>query len=223
MFQRYAVYYTPEGALAECGAAWLGWDLARGVCVDHPDIPGLDAAKLTDTPRRYGLHGTIKPPFFLAPGTTLKMLGDALEALCTDLAPLRMDRFDVTTLGGFVALTPEGDVKPLSTLAARVVTDLDPFRAPPSQDELARRRARSLSPSQERNLERWGYPYVMEDFRFHITLTGRIKQAPEPVAQALQDHFGPHLPRPFPIDSLTLTGQDEDGMFHEIHRFSLTG
>jgi hypothetical protein len=65
MFERYAIYYTPQGALAEVGAAWMGWDVARGVAVDHAMVGDLDLAKLTRTPRKYGLHGTIKPPFVL--------------------------------------------------------------------------------------------------------------------------------------------------------------
>lgn len=223
MFQRYAVYYTPEGGLAECGAAWLGWDLARGVTVKHPEIAGLDAEALTQTPRRYGFHGTIKPPFFLAQGTSAETLGQELDALCRRLSPATLEGLQVHTLGGFVALTPIGDAKPLSELAARIVMGLDHFRAPPSANELERRRAARLSPSQEENLARWGYPYVMEDFRFHLTLTGRIKTDPDPVAQTLRTHFASHLPKPFRIDSLTFTGQDEDGMFHEIHRFSLGG
>jgi hypothetical protein len=27
---------------------------------------------------------------------------------------------------------------------------------------------------QRNYLDRWGYPYVMEEFRFHMTLTGRL-------------------------------------------------
>ena len=67
-FDRYAIYFTPQGSLAEAGAAWLGWDLARGRTVAHPDVAGLDVAALTETPRKYGLHATIKPPFVLAEG-----------------------------------------------------------------------------------------------------------------------------------------------------------
>ncbi|MFK7764028.1 MAG: DUF1045 domain-containing protein [Roseobacter sp.] len=223
MFQRYAVYYTPEGALAECGAAWLGWDVARGVYREHPKIGDLDVAGLTQTPRRYGVHGTIKPPFFLAPGSCSKTLSQELEDLCHRLAPVMLEGLQVRTLGRFIALTPVGDTKALSELAARVVRDLDHFRAPTREDELSKRRAKGLSLSQEGNLAQWGYPHVMEDFRFHITLTERINKNRDQVVEAAHSHFAPHLPVPFRVDSLTLTGQDADGMFHEIHRFSLNG
>lgn len=66
-FRRYGLYYTPRpGALAEFGAAWLGWDPVAGQSMAHPAIDGLprDISEITASPRKYGLHGTIKPPFF---------------------------------------------------------------------------------------------------------------------------------------------------------------
>ncbi|HBR36147.1 MAG TPA: phosphonate metabolism protein, partial [Sulfitobacter pontiacus] len=64
MFKRYAIYYTPPpGDFARRGAVWLGWDVQAGEAVAHPDIEGLDIAKLTQRPRKYGLHGTVKAPF----------------------------------------------------------------------------------------------------------------------------------------------------------------
>ncbi|MBT0956735.1 DUF1045 domain-containing protein [Alphaproteobacteria bacterium KMM 3653] len=223
MFERYAVFFTPQGPLAEAGAEWLGWNIAQGRPAPQPDLLGLDAAALTATPRRYGMHGTIKPPFFLAEGQSAEALRRALGALCADAAPVSLRGMEVSSLGHFIALTPTGESQDLAALAARVVTQLDSFRAPPSAAELARRRQATLTPAQEANLARWGYPYVLDQFRFHITLTGRIEGETQPVQRALQAHFEPHLPRPFPIATLTLTGQDADGMFHEVERFALGG
>jgi putative phosphonate metabolism protein len=223
LFQRYAVYFTPEGSLATCGAAWLGWDLAAGEAVAHPAVGELDVADLTRTPRKYGFHGTIKPPFSLARGTSAGSLAEEVEALCNRLAPVALEGLEVSAMGGFVALTPMGDSTRLGELAARVVKDLDRFRAPPDAAELERRRRSRLSPAQEMNLETWGYPYVMDQFRFHLTLTGRINGATEEVVMALRRHFTPHLSAPFTINTLTLVGQDGNGMFHQVHRFALSG
>ena len=71
--KRFAIYYAPRGgAFADAAAAWLGWDLTRGRAVAQPDLPGLvdlpGLADLTAEPRKYGFHGTIKPPFRLAGG-----------------------------------------------------------------------------------------------------------------------------------------------------------
>ncbi|THD76713.1 DUF1045 domain-containing protein [Thalassobius vesicularis] len=224
-FKRFAVYFAPEpGLLAEFGADWLGWDLAKGQPAEHPVIEGLDIAALTATPRKYGLHGTIKPPFRLAEGTDSPALEAAVAALCAILRPLTLDGLELTRLGGFLALTVTGDTAPLSTLAAHVVRDLDSFRAPPSEAELLRRRKANLSPRQEELLTRWGYPYVMEEFRFHITLTGKMpRNHAETVHQQMDPVIAPLLPRPFVVSSLCLVGEDEDGMFHLIHRYALSG
>lgn len=223
MFIRYAVFYTaPPGIFADFGATWLGWDLARGTAVEHPSIEGVDVAKITETPRKYGLHGTIKPPFRLACRVTEQDLQTALEALCENLAPVRLETLELVALGRFLALCPVGDIGPLNKCAARVVEALDKFRAPLTDEEIDRRRNASLTPAQDRNLRLWGYPHVMDTFRFHITLTGKLDKGLLPdLKSTLDPILEPILPRPFIIDSLTLVGQRPDGMFEEINRYAL--
>lgn len=224
-FQRYAIYYAaPAGPLADFGAAWLGWDLSTGMPVQHPIIHGLqeDLEALTQTPRKYGFHGTIKPPFRLADGKTAHELARDTEQLCANLSPLRLDGLELTRLGSFLALTVTGDTNRLAELASTVVQTLDTYRAPPSDVELQKRRRANLSERQEVNLIKWGYPYVMEDFRFHLTLTGRLERKR---AIALHEALTPilknALPQPFAITELTLVGEDQFGRFHEIERFKL--
>ncbi|MFY0692767.1 MAG: DUF1045 domain-containing protein [Paracoccaceae bacterium] len=227
MFKRYAIYYTPsEGALAEFGAAWLGWDMAKGAVVAHPAIAGLPAPvhEITQAPRRYGFHGTIKPPFRLADGHDPDALAVALDALCRIYAPVTLAGLELSRLGGFLALVPRGDAAALGALAAQVVAALDAFRAPLLTAELDRRRQADLTQLQDAYLERWGYPYVMEAFRFHLTLTSRLE--PDALAAteaALAPHLAPLLPAPFEIRDLTLVGEAGDGMFHTLHRFALSG
>lgn len=222
MFKRYAVYYTPQGALAETGAAWLGWDIASGRSVQHPEIAGLDVADLTSTPRKYGFHATIKPPFFLAQGTDVADLSQAVARFCTKCAPVVLDGLEVAALGRFLALLPVGPQDSLNDLAAEAVMQLDPFRAAPGADELTRRRARPLTPQQDRNLREWGYPHVLDSFRFHMTLTGRLDQ-PATTLPAVAAHFADSLPQPFVLDSLTLAGARADGRFEALQRYTLTG
>jgi putative phosphonate metabolism protein len=226
-FKRYAVYYTPPpGPLAEFGAAWLGWNAANGERPSPPDVPGLPLprSEITETPRKYGLHATIKPPFRLAPGQTPEALESALAGLCAQQGPVALDGLEIAQLGRFLALVPQGDTARLGALAALAVESLDAFRAPPGEAELARRRAGGLSPAQDALLEKWGYPYVMEEFRFHITLTGKLPKAQAArVRDALAPHLAPLLPRPFVIDALSLVGEDDNGLFHLIHRYTLAG
>ncbi|GHE01200.1 phosphonate metabolism protein [Defluviimonas sp. 20V17] len=226
-YARYAIYYTPPpGALADFGARWLGWDAARGRARAHFDLPALPrpVADLTAAPRKYGFHGTLKPPFRLAPGQSRATLDTALEDLAARLAPVTLAGLRLARLGGFLALVPEGEAAALAALAAEVVARLDAFRAPPTRDELQRRRAAGLSPAQEANLLRWGYPYVMEEFRFHLTLTGALPpEAAEATRAALAPVLAPLQPRPFVLDALSLCGEDGAGRFHLLHRVPLSG
>lgn len=225
-FSRYAVYFTlPDGPLARFGASWLGWNAATGERMDPPHVDGLPAPahSLSETPRKYGLHGTIKPPFRLAYGADYDGLRAALARLCASRPPVLLDGLALTRLGGFLALTATGDTAALGALAGDVVRSLDDFRAPLSDGEMARRRKSGLTPRQDALLQSWGYPYVMEEFRFHITLTSRLGRADaERTRVALDSHLSPLLPHPFAIDGLTLCGEDENGLFHELHRYALS-
>lgn len=225
MFTRYAIYYTPKPGtpLADFGAHWLGWDSNKGATRPHPDMKGLDVAALTATPRKYGFHGTIKPPFRLAEGTTAQTLSDALANLCANAAVVTLDGLQLARLGRFLALVPVGDANALGQLAARCVQELDSFRAPPRAGELEKRRAMQLNPQQEAHLKRWGYPHVLDQFRFHMTLTGRLD--PDTRAQAemaLTGQINTLDVSPHAVTALTLMGEDAAGRFHQIHRYALS-
>lgn len=226
-FSRYAIYYAPRaGAFADATAAWLGWDAATGRPVPHPDMAGLPApvADLTRAPRKYGFHGTIKAPFRLAAGVTEAALQAELATLAARLAPARSDGLRLENLKGFLALLPDGDDTEILSLGAEVVTTLDPLRADLTAAEIARRKPDRLTPRQRHLLDQWGYPYVMEEFRFHLTLTDDLPEAQAAaVAAVLSSWLAPVLPRPFVIEDLCLFGEDAQGRFHLIARHALTG
>ncbi|GAA6210005.1 DUF1045 domain-containing protein [Cognatishimia sp. WU-CL00825] len=226
-FQRYAIFYTPpEGALADFGAAWLGWDIATGMPVAHPYMQDVtdDIAALTEAPRKYGLHGTIKPPFRLTDVQSEEALLAAFTELCMVSKPVSLDGLEVTRLGRFLALTVTGDTSELGALAANFLRKLDGFRAFPTEAEVAKRQKTRLTLSQEANLQNWGYPYALDDFRFHMTLTGKLPvEHAETLKQSLTQVLVNTLPKPFVISSLTLVGENTDGRFMEIKRQALQG
>lgn len=225
-YRRFAVYYTPSDAgLAGFGAKWLGWDIAAGRSVPQPSPAGLPAplAGITARARPYGFHATLKPPFRLAPGQTAEMLDATLALLAEQMPPHPVEGLRLARLGGFLALVPQGETAPLNGLAAMIVETLDSFRAPPDEAELARRRASRLSPAQETLLARWGYPYVMGEFRFHMTLTGHLPGAHLPAVEAvLTRELAGVLPARVAIDGLSLAGEDAGGRFHLLRRHPLT-
>lgn len=223
LFQRFAIYYAPPGDsdFWQAGASWLGWNPETGQSVAHPDL-GIDLAQLTQTPRKYGLHGTLKPPMRLScePAT----FADALDVLSQSLAPVDFGKLKLKPIDGFLAVVPHEQPQALGDTAAQIVRALDPFRAPLSDHDLARRRASGLTARQDELLLRWGYPYVMEEFRFHITLTGRLDATTMQRAfQAAMAWFGPALEERHRLDALCLFGEAEDGTFHLVRRFALRG
>jgi putative phosphonate metabolism protein len=205
---RYAIYYAPREteSLHDLASHWLGRDVLRGANREQPSpIPGVALGELTQEPRRYGFHATLKPPFALAASATATALLRAVQALARRYAPVPVPGLRVTWLNDFFALTANGDQRAIDDLAAGCVADLDSFRAPPTLAELTRRRAASLTERQERLLHRWGYPFVMEDYRFHMTLTGKTDAAAAATVEAaLAAHFAPVLNTSLVIDALSV-------------------
>lgn len=225
--KRFAVYYAPRpGDFATRTAAWLGWNPQTGRGIAQPDLPALPrpAAELTRDPRKYGFHGTLRAPFRLGEGVSPADATAAVEALATRLAPVTCGGLRIEDLHGFLALIPQGCDDALKALAGAVVDSTDHLRAPLTEAEIARRKPDRLSPRQRELLHRWGYPFVMEEFQFHLTLTDSLPEAERaPVIAALQNYLGPVLPRPFVIEDLCLFGEDTDGRFHLLHRAPLSG
>lgn len=207
---RYALYFAPrpEAALAQFGVRWLGWDIDRGASVDALETAGLPTElhdAITTEPRHYGFHATLKAPFRLAEGMTESDLIGVVTSFAAERAPLAAASLRFGPLAAFLAFTPSEWSPRLHDLAADCVAVLDAFRAPLTEAELAKRRRAGLSAAQEMLLVRWGYPYVMAEFRFHLTLTGPLESGLRArVGEALQPVVRPLLAEPLTIDSLAL-------------------
>jgi putative phosphonate metabolism protein len=227
---RFAIYAgpAPGSALANLASAWLGRDALTELPRPQPLPQSMQmdtVVAITREADRYGFHGTLKPPFQLADGSDKAALVAALEAYSARKAPVDLGKLSVQDLSGFIALRPVESPPTLLALAADIVEAFDGFRRPPDTAELARRRAHGLTPVQEANLERWGYPYVMDDFRLHFTLTSRLPSAQRtPLIDWLARYFAPVLERPFVLDTLWLFNEPEPGApFRQARGFALTG
>lgn len=223
-FSRFAVYIVPgdhEHELAAFGAQWLGWDINHGRLTNFLTVLDLPAPiqKITETPHRYGFHGTIKPPFRLAEGKHFADLHNAFLSITRAQRPLSLGRLKLEKLGSFLALTPEVPTAELSAFSAEFVTHLDEFRAPPTEAETAKRKSAGLTPRQEELLARWGYPYVFDTFKFHMTLTGPLSEPDLAQTQAaLAPVVAPLLQEPVRIQEVCLVGEDHTGRFHTLTR-----
>lgn len=188
---RVALYWAPEteDPLHTAGSSWLGRDAATGALLAQPVLAGLELAEATADPRGYGLHATLKPPFRLAKGYAAAR--DAAAALAARIAPFDLPPLAVHDLDGFLALRETAPCPALHSFADACVEALDAHRAPPTEAEIARRRPDRLSPAQRANLDRWGYPYVFGEWRFHVTLTRRLTPGEKAVIlPAVTMHLG---------------------------------
>ena len=182
MNTRYAVYFAPDRSARwrQFGAAWLGRDEHDSSKLPRPEHGPLSAERLaaiTQEPARYGFHATLKAPFHLTPGQTEADLVRRLNALATTLVPVPLGTMRVVTLGNFVALVPAVEPPGLRALADACVTGLDDLRAPLQEADRRRRLDGHLDPRQLELLALYGYPHVLERFRFHMTLTGPVERA----------------------------------------------
>jgi putative phosphonate metabolism protein len=221
---RIAVFFTlpVDHPLTVAAARWLGRDAFTGRAFAQEAEGGLDAGairEVTAAAGRYGFHATLKPPFHPAPGATLAEIESALGAFCRRLTPVRIPSLRIERLGSFFALTPAAPAPGLAALADAAVEHFDVFRAPPTDDEVARRHRHELTPRQRENLQRWGYPYVFEDFRFHMTLTGPVPASRrEEVGQILERRFTALAARPLSVDALSLFVEPAPPSEFRVHR-----
>ena len=232
MSARYAIYFAPDrhSPWRQFGARWLGRDEHDSTPLAQPLLAGIsqeELARVTQEPRRYGFHATLKAPFHLAAGhdeaSLIRRMGRLVGTLKPlALGPLRSATLDASlgaSLGAFVALIPESNPPALQALAAACVTDLDDLRAPMQEDERLRRSSKNLDERALELLRTYGYPHVMERFRFHLTLTGPVDDA---VAQHVRNALAPALARlnaqaPLWLDRLCLFVEKTPGAaFHRV-------
>jgi putative phosphonate metabolism protein len=207
---RYAIYYTPpaDDPLTRRAAQWLGRDAFTGEGLAQPIVEAFSEAAfadLTADPRRYAFHATLKAPFELAGNRAEDELLAAFEDFAAATPAFTLPQLVVGQLGRFFALVPAAPNAELQMLADDCVSRFDVFRAALDERDIARRNPERLSPPQRQNLLDWGYPYVFEEFRFHMTLTAQVDPEDQPAMRAAIDSwFAGLVPAPRPVEHLAL-------------------
>jgi putative phosphonate metabolism protein len=225
---RYAIYFMPMPGsdLDRFGADLLGYDAVSGEERPFPDgVEQLmpDWQELTHDPRKYGFHATLKAPMTLRSGKTEAELFAFCEAFANTPRPIPVIRPVVNSIGEFIAVVPAAASTELSQLAAECVREFDSFRTPLTSEDRARRNPSLLTPRQREHLERWGYPYVMEDFRFHMTLTGRLPaERNRTILTILQQRFAARKITTLAVDRIALCRQnDPASRFRMVGHYTL--
>ena len=226
---RYAIYYAPaaDTAFARFGASILGYDAHSGQPVQIAAALARSYPMWCDIaaePARYGFHATLKAPFELAPDFSEADLLSATHAVARRLQPLDIGILGIAEMGRFLALVPSEQTA-IRAIAADIVGMLDHVRAPLSEADRARRFKSPLSERQIGYLDLWGYPYVMEEFRFHMTLTGPVEdttlraRARETLAQIYAT-----VSERVVLDALAVFRQHDRGApFTALARYALEG
>jgi hypothetical protein len=134
----------------------------------------------------------------------------------------------VGKISDFIALLPRQTPTGLSELAQALVKQFDCFRAPMSDADRARRQPDRLTARQRAYLQQWGYPFVLDEFRFHMTLAGPIEpQQIDFVCDKLERLFRTEVAdwdAPVRIDAMSVFKQPRrDRPFHILSRHTLAG
>ncbi|MHC4052182.1 DUF1045 domain-containing protein [Bradyrhizobium sp. 25ACV] len=227
-FPRYAIYFAAgsDSPLSRFGAELLGYDAYTGNELPFPRNAlqvAPDWRDVSADPRKYGFHATLKAPMALVSGRSEAELMAACAAFAGRPRPLPVILPVVDSISGFIAVIPAEPVEALQQLAADCVRDFDSFRAALSADDRARRKPEKLSERQRDYLDRWGYPYVMEEFRFHMTLTGRLDaERRGPILEMLRTRFATLQLETLAIDRIALFRQDDaSARFHIVDEWPL--
>lgn len=214
-FPRYAIYFSAgaDSALTRFGTELLGYDAYTGNELPFP-TDALRVAPnwrdISSDPRKYGFHATLKAPMTLAPGKSEADLMAACATFAGKARPIPAIRPVVDSISGFIAVIPAEPVDALQEIAADCVREFDDFRAALTAEDRARRKPEKLSERQRDYLDRWGYPYVMEEFRFHMTLTGRLdSDRRRPILEMLRARFATLGLDTLTIDRIALFKQDD--------------
>lgn len=212
---RFAVYFTckPGSALGRFGDAVLGYDPGTGEAVSRSGFsfssaPDLDA--VTRGPGLYGFHATLKAPMTLRAGVSEAALLSEARAFAGSRPAVSVGTLELVRVDAFCALVPSQPCPTVDMLAAECVAYFDPFREPLGRSERDRRLGQPLSPRQMALLDRWGYPYVFDEFRFHMTLTGRLGQERREFwLSRLREAHADISHEPVVVDALSVLRQDE--------------
>ena len=221
MSARYAIYFVPEQktALALLGSALLGRDSETGNPLPQVHLADFSQQRLhdlTEAARRYGLHATLKAPFFLKKGMTERDLMLSAARFVMGRQAITLHQLELARIGSFFALVPPEErpealkaVERIKALAADAVVFFDPFRATPSEQELARREPQKLTDRQRALLIEWGYPYVFDEYRFHITLTDKLRDSREArrIEECLRAYFTPVCNEEMVVSSICVCKQ----------------
>ena len=225
-YKRYAIYYVPSenSELDLFGKCWLGWDPYKGVETTKSDLSKLPSFKkfssLVLTPKQYGFHGTIKAPFRLKNEYTYNDLENKVREISKQIHSFYFDQLIIKKLGNFIGLIPTNNLK-INAVSNKFVEELDYLRDELSESEIKKRKPHKLTSNQKQMLFKWGYPYVFDEFKFHLTLTSKLNVVEiDDVLRSLQNILKQVNLNKISFNNICIFGQKSDEKFYFVQRFN---
>ena len=225
-YKRYAIYYAPSenSELDLFGKCLLGWDPYKGVETTKSDLSKLPSFKkfsgLVLTPKQYGFHGTIKAPFKLKNEYTYNDLENKVREISKQIHSFYFDQLIIKKLGNFIGLIPTNNLK-VNAVSNKFVEELDYLRDELSESEIKKRKPHKLTSNQKQMLFKWGYPYVFDEFKFHLTLTSKLNVVEiDDVLRSLQNILKQVNLNKISFNNICIFGQKSDEKFYFVQRFN---
>jgi len=225
-YERYAIYYAPleNSELDIFGKCWLGWDPYKGSQTNKSDfskLPDFEKfSKFVVAPKQYGFHGTIKAPFRLKDGFTYNDLENQVGEISKQIHSFYLDQLIIKKLGNFIGLIPTNNLK-VNAVSNKFVKELDYLRDELSESEIKKRKPHKLTSNQKQLLFKWGYPYVFNEFKFHLTLTSKLNNVEiDDVFKSLQNILKQVNLNKISFNNICIFGQKSDEKFYFIKKFN---
>ena len=227
---RLGIYFVPDPgtALYQMASSWLGYDIRDGrELIYDKTLLGINPQhrELVAPARRYGFHATLKAPFRLRDGEKVENIAEALHEFSGRFRKFTLPSLKLQTFSSFSCLVPERTKSEINEIADQLVRDFDKFRSPPTQEELDKRMAKKITTRQLYLLRQWGYPYVLDCYRFHMTLTGTLPSDPVKknlIQELLERYFEPIIEEPVCFNTISLVCEPEpESCFVHVQQFPL--
>jgi alpha-D-ribose 1-methylphosphonate 5-triphosphate synthase subunit PhnG len=205
---RYAVYYVPDqdSDLYRLGSSLLGYSLREGKELPMAALPGAGApGEYSKKASVYGFHSTVIAPFRTQRGK--EGIASAIALALSKHAPFRLAPLRLRLLNGFPALCAEGPMDGFQALEKSLLEALYPLFLPPDPESLGRRG--ELNPKQLGYFWKWGYPFVLDEHRFHMTLGD--PNSSDGYIGALKNYFPASSTDALVFGKVTLCAQESPG------------
>lgn len=216
MSTRFAIFYAPDSQSEfwHLASRWLGRDAVSEGSLNHghsQNLP-LDLHQHTQSPARYGFHATLKPPMRLGPNVRENEVFEYAERFAAQQCSNTIGKLCIKNLDGFLALVPQNQSAQIGNVAGETVKFFEPLRAELNEEERRKRLAASLSPKQQEYLDKYGYPYIFDEFHLHLTLTNRLEpKIGDRLLGAASNHFAPILQSKHWLDCISIYREDSPG------------